>query len=353
MNTINPVEISHSSSSSPDLSADTPACSVCGRQDETIRSVVYPFVISVIVITFRRALSGTWCAKHRRQNNFLASIVTATLGWFGIPFGLIYTPAALYKLARGGDQPAGINGDNLKSIGLLKMQNNDPAGAIRCFEESLKFKEDEQVISWIRQIRDKTSRGSQPTRSRSVGAYLGMIFGALLIGIVIGILDMIITDFLARLMVQVESILVVLLSWVPFLILCSLGGVVLFQLIERSLSKITHPKKGLFSSLGILAGILAVYGILHGSAIADNFYYYLKGGSTESITYEIIVTLLTLLFGGISWFFYIIDIQFTSDIIYLVLMGIVLVFYIMLASNAAKRTFQWRELIQKNHQPEI
>ena len=353
MKTNNPVEISHSSSSPSDFAAGAPACSVCGRQDETIRSVVYPFVISVIVITFRRALSGTWCAKHRSQNKLLASLLTATLGWIGIPFGLIYTPAALYKLARGGDQPQGINGDNLKNIGFLKMQGNDPDGAIRCFEESLKFKEDEQVISSIRQIRERAPRDSHPTRSGNAGAYLGMIFGAFLIGFVIGILDMIITDSFTLLMEQVESILVVLLSWVPFLILCSLGGVLLFQLIERSLSKITRPKKGLFSALGILAGILAVYGILHGSAIADNIYYYLKGGPIESITYEIIINLLTLLFGGISWFFYIIDIQFTSDIIYLVLMGVVLVYYILLASNAASRTFQWRDLIQKNRQSEI
>jgi hypothetical protein len=34
------------------------ACQLCGRQDETLRVVLYPYVISVVVVTFRRSFAG-------------------------------------------------------------------------------------------------------------------------------------------------------------------------------------------------------------------------------------------------------------------------------------------------------
>ena len=30
-------------------------CQLCGRQDETLRVVVYPYVVSLLVVTFRRS----------------------------------------------------------------------------------------------------------------------------------------------------------------------------------------------------------------------------------------------------------------------------------------------------------
>ena len=69
-----------------------PACQQCGRQDETLRVVAYPYVVSIVVVTQRAAFSGIWCGTHRRQNLLKAGLLTSTLGWLGIPFGIIYTP---------------------------------------------------------------------------------------------------------------------------------------------------------------------------------------------------------------------------------------------------------------------
>lgn len=327
---------------------NTVSCSVCGRQDETVRSVIYPFVISVVVLTFRRAFSGTWCGAHRKRYQSLATLITAALGWIGIPFGFIYTPGALFKLARGGDQPADLNADQLLSIADHKLRQNDPDGALKCYQESLKFREDETALSRIKQILDNSPTSGEVKKNTDVKIYLGMLFRTFLIGVVIGILDQIITLLMAPLMNYSDNLLVVFFSWVPFLVLVSLGAVLLVEIVERDLSKIAVTKKGRYTSLAILAGALTLYGIMHGSAIADNAFYYLAGGPIESIAVEIIISLLTILVGGLSWLYYSFEILYTSDVIYLILMGIILVFYLISARNAAVNTFQWREIVLRN-----
>ena len=82
-------------------SGELPACSVCGRQDETVRLSVFPYVVSVVIMTHRRAFAGVWCRKHRTLRQLLASLITATVGWIGIPFGFIFTPVTLFSIAKG------------------------------------------------------------------------------------------------------------------------------------------------------------------------------------------------------------------------------------------------------------
>ncbi|HUS83789.1 MAG TPA: hypothetical protein VMX56_01490, partial [Anaerolineales bacterium] len=86
-----------------------PACEICGRQDETLRLVVLPYVVSLVVVTFRRAWTGLWCSRHRNERRVLAGLITALAGWIGIPWGFVYTPMALINLAKGGDQPLDEN----------------------------------------------------------------------------------------------------------------------------------------------------------------------------------------------------------------------------------------------------
>ena len=93
----------------PQGDPEAPACMVCGRQDETLRIVALPYVISLVVVTFRRAFVGLWCWRHRNLMRIAAGAISAMFGWRGIPYGFIYTPVSLYKLAQGGDQPAEEN----------------------------------------------------------------------------------------------------------------------------------------------------------------------------------------------------------------------------------------------------
>ena len=105
-----------------------PACEVCGRQDETLRAVTYPYVISLLFITFRRRFNGVWCKKHRNLRLFLATLITTTIGLLGVPFGLIFAPITLFKLARRGDQHHSLSLRILCDLAELKLNSGDAEG---------------------------------------------------------------------------------------------------------------------------------------------------------------------------------------------------------------------------------
>ena len=66
--------------------------------------VLFPWVVSALVVTFRRSSdihfirSGEW-TLGRALPYILISLF---FGWWGIPFGLIYTPTAIIQNLSGG-----------------------------------------------------------------------------------------------------------------------------------------------------------------------------------------------------------------------------------------------------------
>ena len=67
--------------------------------------VYYKYTVSVIVITFRRA-SGVYFVKSG-QNRLVKGLpwtfLTLFLGWWGIPWGPIYSIGSLYTNLSGGE----------------------------------------------------------------------------------------------------------------------------------------------------------------------------------------------------------------------------------------------------------
>jgi hypothetical protein len=69
------------------------------------RFVTFPYVVSIVIFTFQRNLSGV---KLVRTGNWpmheviSATIITSLAGWWGLPFGPIYSILSLYHLWHGG-----------------------------------------------------------------------------------------------------------------------------------------------------------------------------------------------------------------------------------------------------------
>ncbi len=130
-------------------------CSVCGRQDETLRDSIFPWVASALLVTTRRTFVGRWCGRHRRVQLGLAALITSTVGWLGVPWGVIHTPLTLIKLAGGGEDLSEENARLLKDLAHYKQRSGDKEGALACLEESLKLADspearDEESLSWPR-----------------------------------------------------------------------------------------------------------------------------------------------------------------------------------------------------------
>ena len=66
--------------------------------------VVFQYVISLLVITFRRN-SNIYFVKADESafvKGLPFTLLSLVLGWWGIPFGIIYTPIAVFTNLSGG-----------------------------------------------------------------------------------------------------------------------------------------------------------------------------------------------------------------------------------------------------------
>jgi hypothetical protein len=80
---------------------------VANIQDEVLRGgkfVTYTYCISFIMMSIKRS-SGIYFIKSE-ENSFLSgtpfTLISLLLGWWGIPWGIIYTLECLFKNTNGG-----------------------------------------------------------------------------------------------------------------------------------------------------------------------------------------------------------------------------------------------------------
>jgi len=109
-------------------------CPICGNTDEKLNATIVSNVMSFIVFTHQSKELKIACPQCLNKQNNNAMIKTALLGWWGIPFGLIRTPAALMFNARQkaqNDLPEA--NDLFKSfvygrLGRIEVNKNNPEG---------------------------------------------------------------------------------------------------------------------------------------------------------------------------------------------------------------------------------
>ncbi len=209
----------------PTVPVQIPACQKCGRQDETLRLVAYPFVFSLVIVTYRRALRGMWCKTHRAQNLALAGLISSIFGWVSFPFGVVFTPVALFQLAKGGIQPADANIQILSTLAEDKLKNGDIAAAVSCMEECLKFRDDQEIKKRLNQIRPRYGAEAEPVGCLHVGLKMvGTLYLGMLIGTGIGILDYASRYFYLTLLTDKVPLLLAILGWIPLLAGAFIGG---------------------------------------------------------------------------------------------------------------------------------
>ncbi len=326
---------------------NAPACSVCGRQDETLRIVIYPYVFSFIAATSRRAFAGLWCKKHRNLKLFLAALITATTGWLGIPFGIIFTPITLFRLARGGFYDPERNADMLQNLGEHKLGQGDAEGAARCFEASLRFRDDGAARERLRQIRIMHLGEPAPVGlGGTVSSLAGLLLGAVVIGAIIGILDYGVTALFATLGGDTLSIYLIIVSWAPLVAGMFVGGLLLSQLVEWALVRFRCRNLALAIGVSTVAAALALYSLVQGSAVSDYTLAVLSGGMFSSTFEAIFVSVMVLFMGGVIWIKDYIPMSTTADTIYIVLLLIGAVYYLALGIASGVRTARWQRRLQ-------
>jgi hypothetical protein len=265
-------------------------CEICGREDETVRFVVYPYVFSVIVLTYQRAFIGSWCNWHRFQKWLTASLITIVFGWWGIPFGLIFTPIRLLELARGGTQNNKINGEILRTIAKNKRQQGNVQGEINCLENSLEFEENQETEEQLRYLYRLRSTEEERSFSNILGFFVfPLIFlAANLGGILIGFLDQLFQAFLSSIISEFPIYLVIAMQ-IPLAIMLYISVTLFLETFGKAIELTKYTSKTFLVMAGTLSILFLINGVLSG-----NVYAVYRGYGYYGLTEEMPNTLKTL-----------------------------------------------------------
>ncbi len=320
-----------------------PACSICGRQDATLRVVSYPYVFSVVVVTFRRAFSGLWCRQHRVLRQILAGLITSIFGWLGIPFGFLFTPVALITLARGGNQPAESNVQLLKDLAEHKQKQGDLPGAIRCLEVGLRFRDDEAIRSRLHELYRRQGATGYERALPPLMPIVGALVAAAIVGGSVGVMDYLIVWGLEYLIQGSVNFYLGLLTWGPLVAMAFLAGVVLVKLVEWALASSRLLQMPVEISLAVVSASLMLYGLPEGRAIVRLIQMVMSGTGFASLGETISAGGAILTRGGVWIVWDGLRAVETPGIIYALILLVCAVYYVGVSIWAAVSTIRWRQ----------
>lgn len=318
-----------------------PACEICGRQDETLRLVALPFVVSLVVVTFRRSWTGLWCSRHRNERRILAGLITALAGWVGIPWGFIYTPMALINLARGGNQPVDENVHLLTQLAEETLKTGDPHSAIRILEEALKLKDDTTIRQQLQELYSRYPLSiTKPPPIPPWPFILGLGSSAV-IGLSIGLLDYFITALMSMVLGVEVNIILAILSWAPLVALIFLGGIVLSAVLRRVIEKTRLEEMMLSLIFAVVAALLAFYGIPQGRLFGDYLGAVFGGLQFDSAIDFILTTGEVFTQGGVWYLLDSMQSGWLTDWIYLGILTAGAAYFLWTSLSSVRESVHW------------
>jgi hypothetical protein len=114
-------------SSATDLLKKTPH-EILFEIDRGGRFVIYQYVISLVVVTFRRnsPIQFVPASESAALKSMQWTALTFLLGWWGFPFGFIYTPMVLYRNLKGGTDVTHAIRARLEPVAPVSFQKAQP-----------------------------------------------------------------------------------------------------------------------------------------------------------------------------------------------------------------------------------
>lgn len=333
-------------------------CDVCKRQDESLRAVTYPFVISVVFMTFQRTFSGIYCAKHQRRYHILASWITSLLGWLGIPFGFILTPLTLLKLAGGGVIHVQESVYILNQVADTKLRSGDTTGAIRCLEQALRLQDHPAIREKLSRLYQQYLQTGDRNVTHPIWQFIAIpiLFGVVMIpGMIFGLADTIVTWLLSPYTSGEISIFVAIAGWLPTVLFLFSGILIVRAMLQWSLQKMFTTSVLLASLISITATGLFFYSMLLGEAALRT----LRGLFTFfsiSVSDGIFALRSVLTHGGIDVLINDLEQGPLAGTIYIVLLAAGIGLSLYVGIEMVRQTTQWHARIlqlRPAHSPEF
>jgi len=132
------------------------ACAKCGKVDSTLRVSTFTTVWSFLFFSTYRGWSQILCARHRVLESLKFNLQVLCFGWWGIPWGIIWTVVFFIKNALGGHQPRENNAILLATVGRNLINAGDYIEAEKALIESLKLRDNEYVQNLLRIAKSKS-----------------------------------------------------------------------------------------------------------------------------------------------------------------------------------------------------
>lgn len=129
-------------------------CSSCKKVTAQPRYVIFFEVKSFLVLTTRNTIQGIFCADCAGKKAIKPTLTTWFLGWWGFPWGILYSLHALTINLFGGQKPKDINADILSYQAWYFAQQGKLDIANSIVNDALKFSKEQEQIDRLNIFRE-------------------------------------------------------------------------------------------------------------------------------------------------------------------------------------------------------
>ncbi len=163
------------------------ACFSCGTVSAQPRYIVFTSVISLLLVTFRRMRDGVFCPSCAQWRAVWASAITWLFGWWGFPFGPIYSVVALAENLANGDQPGDRNARILEQQALYFWSTGQRELGAAVLHQALRFAKSPALRDSLHGIEEAITKAMAPAikaplidkrQRRSWGFWVQILFPA-------------------------------------------------------------------------------------------------------------------------------------------------------------------------------
>lgn len=127
-------------------------CSRCGKITAQPRSTVFYRVVSLVLLTTRTPIQGIFCSTCAKKAALQASLVSAFFGWWGFPWGPIWTIASICRNSAGGQYSKDVDEKLLWYNALAFLRRGKPAIAYALAQQARTARDTEIAINAVKLI---------------------------------------------------------------------------------------------------------------------------------------------------------------------------------------------------------
>lgn len=149
------------------------SCQNCGRVDETLRAAIFQYVVSIVILSFKRVgEAGILCKECRTGAALRFTTLSLLFGPWGLPWGVLWTLEAIFVNLRGGRQPSDVNGPMLQALGDYFWLAGKESEAVAAWEASLRFQDNPELRELLRKVIGQKEKSTASSGQPSHRPYL-------------------------------------------------------------------------------------------------------------------------------------------------------------------------------------